>query len=506
MLKPSPVLPVVLILTALAGCREKVIAPEPVREEAWVDSFPPTAPGTIVAPLTVDIESALAAAEAEVPRRFGSMELRLKADSSARTSYAFLAEREPFTVRFAGDTILATSIVHYQGRGWYDPPIGPTITGGCGADEPRPRARLTLRILAGLDPDWRLRTRIRLREVTAFSTEERDQCEVSLLNLDVTGKVLAGAEEAIRKALPVLDRQLLGLDVRSPLETIWKDLLQPIKVGDSLWLLLRPEAVSVGPLAAVGERLTSRIGVRARPGFVTGSRPDPENVPLPALGRGVPEDGFMMQVEGRFDYPVIGEMLTKELGGMMVKTPGGAIRVDRLHVIGLGRGRVGLGLTFSGSAQGIIWLVGTPAYNAESRFISVPDLELDASSAGLLVRGFAWLKGPEIMAFLRKEARLPADSLLKDLAAMAEKESNLDLAPGVRLGTVITGVEPVGIHAGRLGIVLRAHATGTASLELGPEIFKPLSARKATAETAAPARSGAVADLASGSRQSPPEA
>jgi hypothetical protein len=481
MLKPYHVLPVVLILTALAGCREKVNAPEPVREDAWVDSFPPTAPATIVAPLTVDIESALAAAEAEVPRRFGSMDLRLKADSGARTSYAFVAEREPFTVRFAGDTILATAIVHYQGRGWYDPPIGPTITGGCGAEEPRPRARLTLRIQAGLDLNWRLRTRIRLREVRAFSTEERDQCEVSLLKLDVTGKVIAGAEEAIRKALPVLDRQLLGLDVRSPLETIWKDLLQPIKVSDSLWLLLRPEAVSVGPLAAVGERLTSRIGVRARPGFVTGSRPDPENVPLPELGRGVPEDGFMMQVEGRFDYPVISEILTKELGGMKVKTPGGAIRVDRLHVIGLGRGRVGLGLTFSGSAQGIIWLVGTPAYNAESRFISVPDLELDASSAGLLVRGFAWLKGPEIMAFLRKEARLPADSLLKDLAAMAEKESNLDLAPGVRLGTVITGVEPVGIHAGRLGIVLRAHATGTASLELGPEIFKPENARKAAA-------------------------
>jgi hypothetical protein len=217
------------------------------------------------------------------------------------------------------------------------------------------------------------------------------------------------------------------------------------------------------------------------------------------------EDGFMMQVEGRFDYPVIGEMLTKELGGTMVKTPGGAIRVDRLHVIGLGRGRVGLGLTFSGSAKGIIWLVGSPAYNAESRFINVPDLELDASSAGLLVRGFAWLKGPEIMAFLRKEARLPADSLLKDLAMMAERESNLDLAPGVRLGTVITGVEPVGIHAGRLGIVLRAHATGTASLELGPEVFKPANTRKATARTAAPARSGA-ADLASGSRQSPPGA
>jgi hypothetical protein len=89
---------------------------------------------------------------------------------------------------------------------------------------------------------------------------------------------------------------------------------------------------------------------------------------------------------------------------------------------------------------------------------------------------------------------------------MAEKESNLNLAPGVRLGTVITGVEPVGIHAGRLGIVLRAHATGTASLELGPEVFKPVVAGKTTAGTAAPARNDPVADPASGSRQSPPEA
>ena len=504
MLKRHTVVPL-FILTALVGCRKHVAAPEPAQEDAWVDSVPAMSAGIIVAPLTVHFVSALARLEAEIPRTFGNMDERLKATPEGRSSYAFSAERGPFAVRLSGDTIFAAATIQFQGRGWYDPPIGPTITGGCGTDSLRPRARLTLRILAGLDSSWRLRTRIRLLDVQPLSTEERDQCEVSFLKLDVTGKVLSAAETAISKALPALDRQIAAMDVRSPLEVIWRELLEPIKISDSLWLVLRPEAVSMGRFAAMGAGITSRVSVRARPGLLTGAKPARGELPLPALRRGDFEEGFAMLVEGRFDYPVISDILTKALGATSVQTPRGAIRVEHVRVIGLGRGRVGLGLTFSGVGSGTVWLVGSPVFDSTSRFITVPDLEFDASSAGLLVRGLAWLKGSEIRTFLRKEARVPADSLLRELGAMAERETNRELARGVRLGADITGAEPVGIHAGRFGIVVRARATGTASLELGPELFRRAPAR-VTGRSRAGARSGAGADLATGSRRSPPGA
>ena len=498
MLKRLTVLPLCFVI-ALAGCRKNLSAPEPTREETWVDSVPASPAGIIVAPLTVHFVSALARLEAEIPRTFGDMEQRLQATPEGRSSYAFSAERGPFAVRLVGDTILAAATIQYQGRGWYDPPIGPTITGGCGMDSLRPRARLTLRIVAGLDSSWRLRTRIRLTGVEPLSTEERDQCEVSFLKIDVTGKVLTAAETAIAKALPALDRQIAEMDVRSPIEVIWREMLEPIKITDSLWLVLRPEAVSMGRIAAQGEGLTSRVSVRARPGLLTGAKPERSELPLPALRRGDFEEGFAMLVEGRFDYPVISDMITKALAATPIETPRGTIQVEHVRVIGLGRGRVGLGLTFSGSTSGTVWLVGSPVFDSTSRFITVPDLEFDASSAGLLVRGLAWLKGPEITAFLRKEARVPADSLLRELGAMAERETNRELAPGVRLGADITSAEPVGIHAGQFGLVIRARATGTASLELGPELFR----RKPAARSVARSRDVGGA-LASGSRRTPP--
>ncbi len=503
MLKPRWL--ILLLVLPAAACGDRVEAPEPRAADAWTDSLPPLPAGTIAAPLTLPLESALAALEAEIPRRFGNMERRIPAGPRSRSSYAFLAEREPFAVSFTGDTIRIASTIHYRGRGWYDPPIGPTLTGGCGEGDQRPRARLTFRVIAGLTPDWRLRTRIRLAGVTPASTDERDQCEVSVLKLDVTGKVLEAARIAIAKVLPTVDRNLAAIDVRSPLEGIWRELQEPIKVTDSLWLVLRPEAVSMGRLSAEGGRVSSRIGVRARPGFLTGPRPARRELPLPALGEGVAEAGFAMLVEGRFDYPVISGLLTQGLRGMAVETPGGVMRVRSIRVTGLGRGRVGLGLSFRGTAGGTVWLVGSPAYDAATRYITVPDLEFDASSAGLLIRGLTWLKGPEIRAFLRREARLPADSLLQALAAMAERETNRDLARGIRLGADITGAEPVGIHAGQRGIVLRALATGSARLELLPELFAPPAAKPATAPRAS-ARSGGGAGLASESRRSPPEA
>ncbi|HET9276510.1 MAG TPA: DUF4403 family protein [Gemmatimonadales bacterium] len=461
------------ISIGFAGCGREIDAPEPAREAGpWTDTLPEIPPGTISAPLTLDLESALLALEAEVPRRFGGMNRRQPTSPGSRTSYAFEAEREPFAVRFAGDTIVLVSTVHYGGKGWYDPPVGPTVSGSCGTEDRKPRARLTLRVLAGLSPDWRLRTRTRLAGVEPLTEGERDQCEVSFLNIDVTGDVLNAAGGAIRGVLPSLDRRLARIDVRTPLESLWKDLFEPIRVTDSLWLMLRPRAVSLGPLSGSRETAVAQLTITAQPGFVSGPRPAAEPRPLPPLGRGSSEDGFALLVEGRFTYTMIGDLLTTKLRGQDIRTPGGAITLQSIEVLGLGHGRVGLGMRFRGSVGGRLWLVGSPVYDSASRLILVPDLDFDASSAGLLVRGLAWLKGDEIRSFLRREAWVPADGLLRELRELAERETNRDLAPGVRLGADITGTEPVGIHADTTGIILRARAFGTATLELGPELFR----------------------------------
>jgi hypothetical protein len=143
----------------------------------------------------------------------------------------------------------------------------------------------------------------------------------------------------------------------------------------------------------------------------------------------------------------------------------------KLTVTGIGSGRLALGVDFEGTDSGQLWMVGTPQYDPASGMLSVPDLDFEARSASLLVKGLAWLKADEIRAFLRSQAKIAAGEVLNRIQGMAVKELNRELAPGVHLSASIEKSEPAGILVHPDGLIIRARATGAARLELGAAIF-----------------------------------
>ena len=112
---------VLLISPALGFCdRGRVEAPEPARNFSFdadsLPALPALPPGTIIAPIALDMESAVEALEKEVPKRFGDIEKRLPIAGSRRRSFAFEVTRSPFTVAFRADTVLLSAVLAYKGR------------------------------------------------------------------------------------------------------------------------------------------------------------------------------------------------------------------------------------------------------------------------------------------------------------------------------------------------------------------------------------------------------
>ncbi|HEX7024228.1 MAG TPA: DUF4403 family protein, partial [Gemmatimonadales bacterium] len=267
------------------------------------------------------------------------------------------------------------------------------------------------------------------------------------------------------------DRRLARLDVKTPLQKIWLDLQKPIRITDSLWLILQPSGVNLGRVRGSKETVGAQIGVIATPRILAGPKPIVASAPLPPLGPVTEAEGFSMLVEGSFNYGVMSGVLTERLRGQTARAAGGSLTVRKVTVFGVGAGRLAVGITFDGTARGRLWLLGTPRYEAATGLISVPDLDFDATSAGMLVQGVAWLKGDAIREFLRNETKIPAGDLMKEIEGMAVKEMNRELARGVNLSATIAASEPAGILVRADGLILRARATGSARLDLGPELF-----------------------------------
>ncbi|HEX2723660.1 MAG TPA: DUF4403 family protein, partial [Gemmatimonadaceae bacterium] len=221
---------------ALTGCDAKldVDAPAPAMM-ADMDTLPPLPTSTLDIPLTYDLTPVVREVEKAVPKKFGNLAER-KQLSNKRIHVAYEARREPFAVSLTGQTAHIASVVHYKGRGWYDPPLAPEISSSCGVNDAEPRARIALAADLRITRDWKLRSRTRVSAVQPYTDQTRDQCRVTPLKIDVTQRVLNATRGALEEQRPMIDRKIASLDIRKRFESWWHLLERPIPLADSVWL------------------------------------------------------------------------------------------------------------------------------------------------------------------------------------------------------------------------------------------------------------------------------
>jgi hypothetical protein len=422
-------------------------------------------------PVRYDLAPALSWLESEVPVRFGDLEERKPIAGKKRLRYAYAAERSPFRLVVDGRTAVLQADVKYRARAWYNPPVLPEIGARCGKEGQEPRARLIVETNVQLTRAWTLRPRTRAM-ATPLSNPARDRCKVTFLRIDVTSKVMDGAREALEQRLAAFDSKVAAFDLPSESRRLWSVLGSPLKLTDSLWLVINPATVRIGLLKMQGDTLVTTIGISANPRVIGGSRPDVVPPPLPE-----PEDStsrppvLHLLTEGRLPYDVGSSILTRELRGTVIRVANQRLVLDSLHLIGVGDGRVAVGLAVHGSARGVLYAVGHPAYDTTRAELYMPDLEYDVGTKDLLTGTLAWLAGGQIEQFLRTRVRIKLAPVLADGRDLLEKNLNRDLADGVHLAMDVKSGRVLSVRAAPAALLVRAVASGQGELvlDLKPE-------------------------------------
>jgi hypothetical protein len=455
---------------AAAACgSEKLAPPVPHATTAWVDSLPPVSTSYLDVPVRYDLGPAMHWLESEVPTTLGDLEERHAVEGKRRLHYAYTARRGPFSLRVNGRTASLQADVRYRVRAWYNPPVLPEIGAKCGSDADQPRARLTVETTVQLTSGWTLRPRTRAA-VTPLSRSDR--CKVTFLKVDVTGKVMDAAEKALQQKLTGLDARIAAFDLPDDSRRLWNILGSPLKLTDSLWLVIHPSTVRIGLLRMQGDTLVTTLGLSANPRVIGGPRPDVPPPPMPP-----PQDStsrppvLHLLTEARVPYDVASSILTRELRGTIIKVARQRLVLDSLQLLGVGDGRVAVGLAVHGSVRGVLYAVGHPAYDTAGARLYMPDLVYDVGTRDLLTGTLAWLAGGQIEDFLRTRVRIKLGSVLADGRDLLEKNLNRDLADGVHLGMDVKAGRVLGVRAAPHALLVRAVASGQGELvlDLRPE-------------------------------------
>lgn len=454
-------------LLASCGTGDRIDAPLPVARAAGVsDSSLPQPPSILEVPVEYDLGPALAWLEETIPRRLGDITERIQPAGNSRLSFAYAAERSPFRLRLDGSTVTLSAVVSYRGRGWYNPPVLPTVSGSCGINEAPPRVRLTVRSTVTPSADWRLQARTRVAELRPLTQEPRDRCTVTAAEVNVTERVLGAVRELLDRQLRVMDRRLAAFDLQGRVDEVWGFLNTPMRLQDSLWLVINPAAIRLDTVRGEGTVLFSSVGVTAFPRVLGGARPPPTAHPVPPLERSSSPAGLSLLSEATVRWEVLTGILQRELQGDTIRVADRILVLEGIHVAGLDDGRAAVGLDLRGAARGTAYVVGTPVFDPADATLTMPDLEFDVQTRSLLVAGLAWLADGKVEEHLRTGLRLSLAGVLADGRSLLERELTREPASGVRITTNVDRAQVVRVRARRHALVADMIVGGQSELRL----------------------------------------
>ena len=270
---------------------------------------------------------------------------------------------------------------------------------------------------------------------------------------------------------PRWTREVRRFPLRSTAEGVWDDMQQPLKLTDSLWLLINPVSVRFLTPTLAGDTLVWQAGLEANPRVVGGVQPPATTLPLPPPDRSaLPPSTLLIRSEGWLPYDVAEAILSKALMGKEIHVAGRTLVVQHLKPIPLGDGRLAVGLTVSGAAKGTLYALGHPQIDSLGR-LTMPDLTLDAGTTGAMTGALAWLASADaIQVFLRDAISVDLGPTIEDGRLLAQKNMNRDLAPGIRLHTTLPTATPIGVWAGPNALVAQVvvHGDGEIDVNLYP--------------------------------------
>lgn len=360
------------------------------------------------------------ALELRVPLVSGDLELRRSYPSDPRFQYAFEAKRAPFQLQLRGDTVHLSTVVQYAGQLWFQTPFGVELTASCGvandhAANDAPRALVAFSSPIGADPDWNLRSAVRVDRLEPVGPDDRCIVSVFQFQMDATDTILGEIRAWLDAEAEQMNLALRDTSLRPLAEEAWRRFQEPIEITDDAWLTLNP--VAVGYRASAGStnhEILGQLDLAMRPTFVVGDRPSISPSALPPLEPMSPGEDPGLAAEGRFDYRSISEMATRALAGQTFLVLERSVTLQSIAVSGTADGKIIANLEAEGDLPGRITLSGTPVLDTDTGEVDFPDLAVSIEAEDMRAQAAAWLFRVGFIRSARRQARIPLGEILAE--------------------------------------------------------------------------------------------
>lgn len=439
---------------------------------------PPPAPApevsTIVIPIRTSLAPLLPQLESQVPKGMSKTDA-YELDPQKQFGLKYRVARDPIALTVVGSGIHAMTTVHYSLEGCrrtQKPFSGEIVMWpciSCGFGEPMRDAWISLSSHLTWDANWRLHSTTRAQPVDLSS----NRCQVTFVNIDITDwKIGPIVNEQLRQAVKTIDANTPRLtNIRPAAAQVWSALQTPVAIAPRTWLVMEPLDVALGPISGSGLSLTSMLTLRARTRVVVGERPPATPKPLPSLRVDQAANGG---IRIPFDVELPYAEANRLMGENFAKQTYEGVALDSVRLGPAADGRVSIELSVRYHASflkrytGLVYLEGTPLFDAATRTVSLQNLNytLDPRRKNPFIRIADRVAHEKLRATLAKTTHWSMAPQIDSIRDEIARGVTRPLAPGVMMRGTLGTIEPAAVTLDANGIVVHALATGNAEVEV----------------------------------------
>jgi len=453
---------ITLLLCSCASIQPE--APEIIVKSVPVNVQPAS---IVVVPIKINLTPYFKETDKSIPKKFNG-----KQENCEDVSFAYVFQREPIVFKGSGNSILFDVDGKYSLDLNYCPKctdlfgekpscVIPRVYVSCGTKgEAMRKVEVGYTTSIKLTPEFKLKANTSLRKF-----ETIDPCEISVFKYDATALLKKEVTKVLKGLENDIDKQIGNVDLKKEAEKAWKILAEPISLGKYGFFNANPTKIGFDNLNFTGSAATAELALLMNPKLTTNAQTT-KPIALPKLSD-VPEgEGFNIFLDVVATYDSLSKIMTSELKGKEVNLKGKKVIFETIEIFGASNQQVSLKIGFSGSKKGIIFLLGTPAFDQEKQLLSFPDLSFDLNTKSALLKSAKWLFNDKITDALRKSSIIDLNPHLTTLKTLVEKQLNTTLSPGVLLKGKIKELKMHGIYPNNETLILRINSTGKLELEL----------------------------------------
>lgn len=433
-----------------------------------IDSLPES---TIDIPIQVNLKPIFALAEKNVDTVFTSPnypEGWVNSDCATRYKYHF--RRSPLRISMNGTTMHLGFTGYYQITGSTRSCVGGVVLSPwtpackCGFDEGERKVDVGFSSTFKLYSNYILNSTIVRREPVPL-----DKCSVCFWGEDITKEVMKGLTEELDASKKILEDNYRFVNLRPWMQYAWNMLSDVYTIPGVGYFSLHPKKLRMQNINANNDLLNINFGISATP-VVSFEKTATITTPVPDLSSSENAGGFNIFLEAALQYDSLSKVLNGYLAGKRFDVTEGIFKkhiiVNNTTVSGDSSGNLLIGIDFTGSFEGKIYLNGKPVYDTAKGSIEVQDLDYDLRTRNLLLKTAKWLFNKRIITEMKKYTSFDLSQYYDTAAVAMNQWINREWTKGISGSGKVEQLTLTGVYALPQHLLIRSNCTGKLSVQV----------------------------------------